>query len=125
MHIDYGEWNNHHLVDAFSKWPEVKLVSSTTSRRTITVLSDIFAMFGLPQMLVSDNAPQFVSAEFEDFLHQNHITHRASPPYHLSPNGIAENMVKNVKYHLKKHGQVTSHKWRIFYKHTALCHTPP
>ena len=106
MHIDYGEWNNHHffvLVDAFSKWPEVKLVSTTTSRKTITILSDVFAMFGFPQMLVSDNAPQFVSAEFEDFLCQNHITHRTSPPYHPSTNGIAENMVKNVKCHLKKH----------------------
>ena len=106
VHIDYGEWNNHHffiLVDAFSKWPEVKLVSTTTSRKTITILSDVFAMFGFPQMLVSDNAPQFVSAEFEDFLRQNHITHRTSPPYHPSTNGIAENMVKNVKCHLKKH----------------------
>ena len=108
VHIDYGEWHNHHflvLVDAFSKWPEVKLVTTTTSRRTITILSDIFAMFGFPQMLVSDNAPQFVSTEFEDFLRQNHIIHRTSPPYHPSTNGIAENMVKNVKYHLKKQGQ--------------------
>ena len=106
VHIDYGEWNNHHflvLVDAFSKWPEVKLVSTTTSRKTITVLSDVFAMFGFPQMLVSDNAPQFVSAEFEDFLQQHHITHRTSPPYHPSTNGLAENMVKTVKCHLKKH----------------------
>lgn len=54
-------------------------------------------------MLVSDNAPQFVSAEFEDFLGQNHITRRTSPPYHPATNGIAENIVKNVKSHLKKH----------------------
>ena len=111
VHIDYGEWNNHHflvLVDAFSKWPEVKLVATTTSHRTITILNDIFAMFGFPQMLVSDNAPQFVSTEFEDFLHQNHIIHHISPPYHPSTNVIAENMVKNVKYHLKKQGQAIS-----------------
>ena len=76
---------------------------STTSRKTITILSDVPAMFGFPQILVSDNAPQFVSAEYEDFLHQNHITHHTSPPYHPSTNGIAENMVKNVKCHLKKH----------------------
>ena len=41
VHVDYGEWNNHYffvLVDAFSKWPEVKAVSSTTSKATINIL---------------------------------------------------------------------------------------
>ena len=40
IHIDYGQWGNKHflvIVDAFSKWPEVKLVSSTTTQRTIDV----------------------------------------------------------------------------------------
>ena len=60
-------------------------------------------MFGFPQMLVSDNAPQFMSAEFEDFLQQHHITHHTSPTYHPSTNNLAENMVKTVKCHLKKH----------------------
>ena len=105
VHIDYGEWNKIDflvMVDAFSKWPEVKVVSSTTTQKTITVLSEIFATHGFPRMLVSDNGPQFTSAEFEDFLQQNDIIHYKSPPYHPSSNGLAENMVKNVKNHLKK-----------------------
>ena len=106
VHIDYGEWKNHHflvLVDAFSKWPEVKVVSTTTTRMTVNTLSDIFATHGYPRILVSDNGPQFTSAEFADFLLQNNIVHYKSPPYHPSTNGLAENMVKNVKHHFKKH----------------------
>ena len=53
------------VVDAHSKWPEVYIMNSTTSTRTITALRDIFARFGLPKQLVSDNGPQFVSEEFE------------------------------------------------------------
>ena len=40
--LDFGEWNQKHfivVVDAFSKWPEVQhMPSSTTAGRTIEVL---------------------------------------------------------------------------------------
>ena len=106
VHVDYGEWNNHHflvLVNVFSKWPEVKVTSTTTAKRTINLLSDTFSTFGFPQLLVSDNGPQFTSTEFQSFLGQHHIIHHKSPPYHPATNGLAENMVKSVKSHLKKY----------------------
>ena len=84
VHIDYGEWNKVEflvMVDAFSKWPEVKIVSSTMTQKTITVLNEIFATHGFPRVLVSDNGPQFTSSEFEEFLQQNNIIHYKSPPY--------------------------------------------
>jgi len=105
VHIDFGEWNKTVflvLVNAFSKWPEVRVVSSTTSQKTIEVLSDIFATHGFPSILVSDNGPQFMSTEFTDFLQENSMTHYKSPPYHPASNGLAENMAKNVKQFLKK-----------------------
>ena len=105
VHIDYGEWNKVEflvMVDTFSKWPEVKIVSSTTTQKTITVLNEIFATHGFPRVLVSDNGPQFTSSEFEEFLQQNNIIHYKSPPYHPASNGLAENIVKNVKNHLKR-----------------------
>ena len=105
VHIDYGEWNKTDflvLVDAFSKWPEGKVVSSTATQKTINVLSEIFATHGFPRVLVSDNGPQFTSAEFEELLRENDIIHYKSPPYHPASNGSTQNMVKNVKHHLKK-----------------------
>ena len=41
IHIDYGEWNSRHflvVVYTFSKWPEVKLVPTTTSQMTTNKL---------------------------------------------------------------------------------------
>ena len=106
-----GVWNNKHflvIVDAYSKWPEVKVVSTTTTQRTIEVLQDVFATHGFPRLLVSDNGPQFTSEEFGSFLHSHNIVHHKSPPYHPATNGLAENMVKNVKQWLKKQGKGTN-----------------
>ena len=65
MHIDYaGPFQNSMflvVVDEHSKWPEVIPVSSSTSSSTIEVLCDLFARFGIPEQIVSDNGAQFVS----------------------------------------------------------------
>jgi len=44
------------VVDAYSKWPEVWQMSSTTATKTIEVLRHMFVTYGLPKQLVSDNA---------------------------------------------------------------------
>ena len=89
------------VVDAHSKWPEVATKTSTTALATIRVLREMFATYGLPQQLVSDNGPQFTSTEFADFLKQNGIKHIKSALYHPSTNGAAERFVCTVKHALK------------------------
>ena len=90
------------MVDAYSKWPEERAMSSTTAQHTIEVMQDIFSTHGLPRILVSDNGPQFTSKEFSEYLAHNGVLHRRSAPYHPATNGLAENMVKNVKQWLSK-----------------------
>ena len=85
------------IVDAHSKWPEVITMSSTTSHHTIEALRSVFARFGLPDQLVSDNGPQFTSVEFAQFLKQNGIKHILNAPYHPSSNGLAERFVQTFK----------------------------
>ena len=53
------------VVDANSKWPEVIPMRSTTAAKSIEVLRNLFARFGIPEQIVSDNGPQFVSEEFK------------------------------------------------------------
>ena len=101
IHIDYaGPFLNHMylvVVDAYTKWLEVKIMSSTTSTKTIEALREIFATHGLPAQLVSDNGPQFSSEEFISFLKANGIQELKSAPYHPKTNGLAERFVRTLK----------------------------
>ena len=105
IHIDFaGPFMGKMLfivVDAHSKWPEVCIMTSTTTARTISVLREMFARFGLPKQLVSDNGPQFTSDEFEQFLVGNGVNHIRSSPYHPSTNGAAERLVQTVMQALR------------------------
>jgi len=89
------------LVDAHSKWPDVIEMRSTTSTATIRELRQLFATFGLPEQLVSDNGPQFTSDEFKSFLKSNGVKHICSAPYHPSSNGAAERFVRTFKRAMK------------------------
>ena len=67
VHIDYaGPFMGKMLfivVDAHSKRPEVCIMTRTTNTRTISVLREMFARFGLPKQLVRwSYFPTFVAA---------------------------------------------------------------
>ena len=71
IHIDYCDLFGHMwliIVCSYSKWVEVIKMNSTTSKKTIEELRKLFSQFGLPLVIVSDNGPQFVSKEFENFI---------------------------------------------------------
>lgn len=79
------------IVDAYSKWLEVKVTSLTTSAATARILDELFAAYGVPITLISDNAPQFASSEFKKFLQLKGVKfHKFIVPYHPSTNGQAE-----------------------------------
>ena len=90
------------LVDAHSKWMEVKVVNNATSAVTIDQMRSIFATHGIPEMLVTDNGTVFTSEEFNSFTKQNGIRHVTSAPYHPSSNGLAERAVQTFKSFMKK-----------------------
>lgn len=105
VHIDFaGPIMGHQLfilVDAFTKWVEIIPTKTTTSTWCINQLKETFCTFGMPYMLVSDNARQFTSHEFENFLKDHGVTHRTSAPYHPASNGQAERFVQTVKRSLR------------------------
>ena len=88
-------------VDAHSKWPEVRIMPSTTASNTIAELRQLIAAHGLPQQLVSDNGPQFSSEEFAAFCKGNGVKHIRCAPYHPASNGIAERFVQILKRAMK------------------------
>ena len=84
-------------IDAYSKWPEVIPMSSTSTDRTIEELRTMFSRNGIPEQLVSDNGPQFTAVEFTTFTRINGIKHIKSAPYHPATNGLAERFVQTFK----------------------------
>lgn len=97
------------LVDAKLKWLEVAIVSSATSKQTANHLRDVFARFGLPWCIVTDNRTPFASQLFQDFVQGNEwIKHLRTAPFHPTSNGSAVCAVRSVKEGLKKTEGATS-----------------
>ncbi len=102
---DLCEFNGRTLlviVDYYSNFIEVTQVTTTTTRSIIKAIKEVFARFGIPDILVTDNGPQFSSAEFGVFARMWNFDHVTSSPYHPQSNGKAENAVKTVKRLFKK-----------------------
>ena len=77
------------------------VMKKTTATKTIELLHVIFARFGLPEQVVTDNGPQFVSEDFSHFLKSNGIKHIRCAPYHPASNGLEEQFVQSLKMALK------------------------
>ena len=105
IHVDFATHQSNHylvIVDAHSKWPEViGPMKTTTAESTTNAMRNIFARYGLPTQVVSDNGPPFQSAEYEEFLRQNGIQRILVSPYHPSSNGLAERFVQTFKFSLE------------------------
>lgn len=85
------------VIDAYTKWLEVFPMKSTTSSCTIKKLRGLFASYGYPKYIVTDNGPQFVAEEFKTFCRNIGITHIKTTPYHPRTNGLAERAVRTFK----------------------------
>ena len=72
----------------------------TTAEATANAMRNIFARYGFPKQIDSDNGPPFQSADYEEFLRQNGIQRILISPYHPSSNGLAERFVQTVKLSL-------------------------
>jgi len=98
------EGNNYLIiVDYFSNFIEVAPLQRDT--RTSTILKHIkqnVARYGIMDSIISDNGPQFTSAEFREFIEKYGITHITSSPLHQQTNGLAEKAVQTVKNLIKK-----------------------
>ncbi|XP_008181766.1 uncharacterized protein K02A2.6-like [Acyrthosiphon pisum] len=91
------------VVDYYSKFVEIAhLTSGFTSISVIQHLKSIFARFGIPSVIVSDNGPPFNSLEFKQFMHEWDIEHVTSSPNYAQSNGLAERSIQSIKKLLKK-----------------------
>ena len=102
---DIFDLNGQHfllLCDYFSKMPFVKSLKNMTSSECISYMKSVFAIHGIPETLITDNAKQFTSHEFKNFSEEWEFVHKTSSPYYPRSNGFAERTVQTVKLCLKK-----------------------
>lgn len=85
------------IVDYYSRYYEVESLKHTTSEEVISKLSTIFARWGIPNRMISDNGPQFTSQEFENFCESKGIDLRHSTPYWPRMNGEVERQNGSLK----------------------------
>ena len=64
------------VIDAYSRFPEVDIVQSTSAATVIPYFNRIFATHGIPTVLRSDNGPPFTSHEFKKYIEENGIEHQ-------------------------------------------------
>ena len=84
------------LVDYFSRRVEVDVIKSTSSEAIIKCLDRQFSRYGVPSTLRSDNGPNLVSAEMEEYLDEMGIKHRLTTPLWPRANGEVERQNRSL-----------------------------
>lgn len=93
------------VTDYFSRFPEIAKLETLTSAEVVNHCKSIFARYGIPEIVRTDNCPQFEplnSSDFAKFAKEYGFRHITSSPRYPQSNGFVESAVKVVKLRLKK-----------------------
>lgn len=84
------------VVGYYSRFYEVAILKKTTSDQIIKAVPPMFARFGIPYSLRTDNGAQFVSDVFKRFLSTNGVEHRNTPLLWPQANGEVERQNRSL-----------------------------
>lgn len=85
------------VVNADTKWFEVRQVAHLNLAATIYVLHLLLAMFGVLWRVMSDNDTAFVSDKIQAIYEKNGVQVVTSGPCHVAMNGQAEHYVAELR----------------------------
>ena len=85
-----GKYYFHVLIDNYSRWPEVAMVTSTGFDKLQDKLEDSFNIHGIPDSITHDNGPCYNSGDWRKFARKWGFEVRPCTPEHPQSNGIAE-----------------------------------
>ena len=83
-------------MDYYSDYFEIDRLQVITSCSNVKALKKHFARFGIPEEIIRDNGPNFVSQKFATFTNRWDIRHSTSSPNHSQGNGKAESAARNL-----------------------------
>ncbi|XP_055700122.1 uncharacterized protein K02A2.6-like [Phlebotomus papatasi] len=99
------------IVDYFSRYKEIEILTRITAKETCTRLEAIFVRLGFPRTVTVDNGRQFVSTEFEEFCKIRGIHLNNTTPYWPQENGEVERQNRSVLKRLKI-SQALNRDWK-------------
>ena len=108
------------LVYYTSHFPIVHKLRSMTGQHIADHFKQIFAKYGWPDTIVSDNAPCYASEIFKGLMKEYQVNHITSSPHYLESKGLAEKYIQIVKklfHKVKEEGQ-DLHKCLMVYRNT-------
>ncbi|KAJ1123001.1 hypothetical protein NDU88_001474 [Pleurodeles waltl] len=84
------------LVNDFSKYPEVEVISSLSAEVVIPRLEKIMATHGLISEIKTDNGPPFQSKELSEYFEKSGVCHRRITPRWPQANGEVERFMRTL-----------------------------
>ena len=82
--------SGHAAVDYYSRFFEIAHLKSITAEIAISDLKSFFCRHDIPEIVVSDNGPQYSADTFSKFGKEWGFTHQTSSPNYSQSNGKAE-----------------------------------
>ena len=110
------------IFDAGSSWMEAFPAGNRISETVKIYLSQIFAKFGIPKTLVSNNGPEFVSGGLKQWCESLGIKKMESPVYHPRADGLAERAVQTVKRALQAWSPILNVSFGAFLQRALMTH---
>ncbi|CAN6712131.1 unnamed protein product [Malus baccata var. baccata] len=99
-------------TDYFTKWVEASAVKSITSAAVKNFIeTKILHRYGVPETIVTDRGPSFISKEVEEFASKYQIKMIQSSPYYPQSNGQAEASNKILVNIIKRMVIDSPEKW--------------
>lgn len=84
-------------TDLFTKWVEARAVPEANTKAILSFLADeVFHRWGHPEQIITDNASQFLSKEWQTTLRRLNVNHFTSPIFHQRANPV-ERRVQELK----------------------------
>ena len=115
------------VVDYFSKFPEMFVLPDKTAKTVAEQLKCIFARFGIPYEIMSDNM-LFQNREFLTFAKEWNFKTTTSSPQYFQSNGQVKRTIQTLKRFLKKLSMKTKtliqHCLKIVILHVLTCCIP-
>ncbi|XP_062713724.1 uncharacterized protein K02A2.6-like [Aedes albopictus] len=100
------------IVDYYSRFVEVVVMRKITAELTIEALFETFTRFGVPEVLRSDNGPQFISETFKSFCKEFGIVQQKTTPYWPQANGEVERMNSSILKRLRISQETNQDGWK-------------